>query len=94
MSEILTVSEAAERLGVSPLSARRMIAAGILPARRYVERGHMRVEAEAVDDLIESSKIGGGDSALAPDGARGRDPVGQSSATVLRQHHHQEAVSP
>lgn len=86
----MTVPEVGRRLGVSEDSVRRLIAAGALQARRYRPGSHIRIDALDVERLIEASKIGGGGP---PDGARGPDPVGQSSRAVPRRPY-EEAVSP
>ena len=84
-SKILNVNEAADALGVSVSSVKRLVAAGALRPVRYTPRGHLHFEVRDVRRLIESSKIEGGSGSAAPDGARGSDPrSGQSSATAAR----------
>jgi len=53
--ELLTVSETAQILKVAPLTIRRYIASGRLPAVRVGTR--VRVRKEAVDQLVEPVEV-------------------------------------
>lgn len=52
MSEVLTTSEVAARLRVSPWFVRRMIKSGELPALKSRNGRVIRVAVEAVDQLL------------------------------------------
>jgi excisionase family DNA binding protein len=50
---LLSVAEAAAALGVSPITVRRRIASGELSAVRVGERGAVRIDAAALDELCQ-----------------------------------------
>lgn len=58
---LLTVAEAASALRVSPLTLRRRIARGEVPAYRVGARGAVRLEANAVRGLLRPYRAGRGD---------------------------------
>lgn len=58
MSQLLTASEAARKLGVDPSTIRRYAATGQLDARR-TPGGHLRISAAAVDQLLTTALAGG-----------------------------------
>jgi excisionase family DNA binding protein len=53
---LLTVSEVAERVGLSTKAVRRAIERGELPASKLC--GRIRVRPEDVDEWIESNRVG------------------------------------
>jgi excisionase family DNA binding protein len=66
---LLSVNQAARRLGVSPVTVRRWTATGLLPCTRTAG-GHRRIDEHDLDDL--ASSIGAG-SQLAAQAARERE---------------------
>jgi excisionase family DNA binding protein len=66
---LLSVNQAAKRLGVSPVTVRRWTATGLLPCTRTAG-GHRRIDERDLDDLARS--LGGG-SQLAAQAARERE---------------------
>ncbi len=66
---LLSVNQAARRLGVSPVTVRRWTATGLLPCTRTAG-GHRRIDEHDLDDLARS--IGAG-SQLAAQAARERE---------------------
>jgi excisionase family DNA binding protein len=54
---LLTLPEAAARLGVTPGTIRRWIRTGDLPAHR-LPGGHFRVSSTALDDFISACAVG------------------------------------
>ena len=66
---LLSVNQAARRLGVSPVTVRRWTATGLLPCTRTAG-GHRRIDERDLDDLARS--LGAG-SQLAAQAARERE---------------------
>jgi excisionase family DNA binding protein len=81
-TKLLDASATAERLGVSVETLRRLVSAGSIPVVRFGPRGHLRFDADDVQDFITRSKIEGDRAALAA--ARGRDPEAGQSISVAR----------
>src|SRR5512137_1886685 len=66
---LLTVQQAARRLGVSPVTVRRWTATGFLPCTRTAG-GHRRIDENDIDDL---AKAIGNSNHLAAQAARERE---------------------
>ena len=66
---LLSVNQAARRLGVSPVTVRRWTATGLLPCTRTAG-GHRRIDERDLDDLARSMGAG---SQLAAQAARERE---------------------
>lgn len=56
----ITINEAAEQLGVVPLTVRRRIATGELPAYRLGNSKTVRILADDLDALMRPIPAGGG----------------------------------
>lgn len=57
-TETLTASEAAELLGCSPSTVRRLAALGVLPAWRLTATSPRRFAREDVEELLERAHAG------------------------------------
>lgn len=58
MSQLLTATEAAKRLGVDPSTVRRYAASGQLDHQRTAG-GHLRIQGSAVEQLLSKALRGG-----------------------------------
>jgi excisionase family DNA binding protein len=54
--KLLTTRQAAVRFGVAPKTILEWVAAGVLPAVRVGDFGHLRISSEAVEELLERAK--------------------------------------
>jgi excisionase family DNA binding protein len=54
--KLLTTREAAAMLGVAANTLRGWAAAGVVPALRIGDYGHLRFSSEAIEELLERAK--------------------------------------
>jgi excisionase family DNA binding protein len=54
--KLFTTRQTAELCGVAPKTIREWVAAGVLPAVRVGDFGHLRISSEAIEELLERAK--------------------------------------
>lgn len=54
-SEVVTTAEAARRLGVTTMTIRRWVSAGLLPAKRVGPKGVYRIAADDLSKVVRDA---------------------------------------